>query len=261
MASKNKSITHYGPAKYAALHLLLCRWMRLYAANADYAYVTLGGTELRDIESMAFIDEKGFSPAVSFEEDRTRFALAEKSAAQLENKGLHIATQNDTIFNYDRVNDGSHCFFFDFEGVCAWADYHRQFGDLFSKGVIQEGDAFFITSHLGHNPGWPRVFETFDAEFRALKIFTDEKKRLCYRAAHPSFTLYKALHYANLTDQIKLECIGHIQYRDKTPMGIYGYIVSEGRTEFVDFVEAGGNRCFDVHKGNVPSGFTSKSAG
>src|SRR4051812_29783736 len=122
----------FGPKKYAALHLLLCRWVRLYAQpGVSYCYVTLGGTELKDIESLRFIDVNLASNVWSYETIKQRYDLAQSRVAELSASGIQVELQNATVFSHQRTSDLPHIFFLDLEGICAWSDYDRRFGDLF----------------------------------------------------------------------------------------------------------------------------------
>ncbi len=79
----------YGPRKYASLHLILSRWLRHDAErSAGYIYVTLGGTELRDIQSLRFIDSRLTSKVFSYEEDAEHYKLALRSAERIKSLGL-----------------------------------------------------------------------------------------------------------------------------------------------------------------------------
>jgi hypothetical protein len=206
--------------------------MRHYATPDQYRYVTLGGTELKDVESLFFVDCRLITHASSFECKRDRHRIAEQSATDLAARKVTVETIHGNLFDYRRESDVPHIFFVDLEGVCAWADYFQRFGAMFQDAIIREGDAVFITSHLGHNPGWPRVFSTFDGQFRLLGITGTEEKKLWYRRAHPSFTLYKALEYASCVSELRLKAFGCIEYRDTSPMAVYGYAVAKGRTTF-----------------------------
>ncbi len=236
MAENQQNRTIYGPYKYAALHLLFARWLRHHALDSPYRYVTLGGTELRDVQSMFFIDPRLTGSAISLENNRERFALAEVMASRVRNEGLVIETVQRDFFDFERSGDEPHFFFLDLEGICGSADYPLRFADMFRKGTLRENDTMLITSYLGRNPGWDKLFRAFDAEFRILGLIDSATKRTWYRRAHPSFTLFRGLAQANLQDEIALTCFGCVEYRDKSPMGLYGYVVQEGITAFPSFV-------------------------
>jgi hypothetical protein len=55
---------------------MLCRWFRKFAQPVAYRYITLGGTELRDVQSINFVDSAFASDSVSYESDQERYALA-----------------------------------------------------------------------------------------------------------------------------------------------------------------------------------------
>jgi hypothetical protein len=232
----------YGPRKYAALHLLLARWLRLYADRSrKYCYVTLGGTELRDIQSLRFVDAGLATAIVSYEEDATRYRLAVETANKLREMGTAIDVQYGTFFSHKRRSDLPHIYFLDLPGVCAWSDYDIQFARMFQDETIRENDCLLITSHLGHNPGWDAVRKQFSGELAALGIDEkDQKKlRMTYRTAHPTMTLFKALCRNRLEGELALRCFGIVKYNDegRSPMGLYGYSIAGGMTVLRSFVD------------------------
>jgi hypothetical protein len=242
----------YGPKKYAALHLLLCRWIRLYGTpGAEYCYVTLGGTELKDIESLRFVDARLTTSVWSYETNDSRYKLAKERATGLSAQGLHISLQPATVFSHQRTSDLPHIFFLDLEGICAWSDYNERFADLFQNEVIREGDCLLITSHLGHNPGLDKVREHFGGEFAVLGLdeSDDNVVKRVFRRAHPSMTLFKALSLNRIQSELSVRCFGIIKYHDTTPMGIYGYAVSGGTTELATFIADAGTNYFDIGTG------------
>src|SRR6516165_9162565 len=81
---------NYPGNKYAALHLLLCRWLRHHSQQHPYQYVTLGGTELRDVISLNFVDLNLLIQAFSFEGNAARFALASQTAHALGQSGIQV---------------------------------------------------------------------------------------------------------------------------------------------------------------------------
>jgi hypothetical protein len=244
----------YGPKKYAALHLLLCRWIRLYGQpGASYCYVTLGGTELRDIESLRFVDLKLTSSVWSYETNASRYNLAQQRATELAANGIAIDLRYATVFSHHRTCDLPHIFFVDLEGICAWGDYDRRFGDMFQNEVIREGDCLLITSHLGHRPPLDKIREHFSGEFAVLGIDENDKNivRNVFRRAHPSMTLFKALSLNGIQSELALRCFGIVKYRDGAPMGIYGYTISAGNTELATFVGDNSINHFDVANGQI----------
>jgi hypothetical protein len=244
----------YGPKKYAALHLLLCRWVRLYGnPGASYCYVTLGGTELKDIESLRFIDLKLTSSIWSYETKQSRYDLAQQRATELSATGTTIDLQCATLFSHKRTSDLPHIFFLDLEGICAWGDYDQRFGDMFQNEVIREGDCLLITSHLGHRPGLDKIREHFGGEFAVLGIDenNNELVRSVFRRAHPTMTLFKALCLNGIQSELALSCFGIVKYRDGAPMGIYGYSISAGRTDLSSFVGDSNTHYFDIATGQL----------
>src|SRR5260370_22562892 len=196
MPPKSTERLQYGPRKYAGLHLLFSRWLRIYGDPAKpYCYVTLGGTELRDIHSLCFVDPKLGTTVTSFEVDRKRHALAQVQADQLATLGATVNLQLGNFFSYKRQSDLPHIFFFDLPGICAWGDYDARFSEIFQDEVIREGDCLLITSHLGHNRGLEEIRRHFSGEFAILRIDgnSDEQVKKTYRRSHPTMTLFKAL--------------------------------------------------------------------
>lgn len=246
----------FGPKKYAALHLLLCRWVRLYAQpGVSYCYVTLGGTELKDIESLRFIDGNFTSTVWSYETIKERYDLAQTRASELSASGVQVELQNATVFSHQRTSALPHIFFLDLEGICAWSDYDRRFGDLFQNQVIREGDCLLITSHLGHRPGLDRVRKYFGGEFSVLGIDenNNELVKSIFRRAHPAMTLFKGLSLNGIQSELALTCFGMVKYRDGTPMGIYGYTVSPGNTKLATFIGDPNIQYFDMATGQICS--------
>lgn len=107
---------------------------------------------------------------------------------------------------------------------------------MFQTGTVRESDTILITSYLGRNPGWDKVFRKYSSEFLVLGISTFAQKRSVYRRSHPSFTLFRALSEVNLQSEIALRCFGCIEYHDSSSMGLYGYLVDGGITTFSPFV-------------------------
>ncbi len=174
--------------------------------------------------------------ALSFEGDAARFALATQTAVALGQGGLQIEVrQGNILTTYERQSDTPHIFFIDLLGICAFGEYVERFGDMFQALTIREGDCVIITSYLAARVGWPRVYETFDGEFLLLGAATDAEKKACYRRHHPSFTLYRALRRVDLEDTLALRCFGGISYRSRSSMGVFGYTVEAGATQFGDF--------------------------
>jgi hypothetical protein len=225
----------FGANKYCAFHLLLARWLRHWAADRDYSYSTLGGTELRDVLSLSYIDPGLLAPATAFEREADRHEHATRTAMRLSSRAK-VNVVRGNIFETSRPNDSPHICFVDLEGACEGADFPERFADLLQREVLREGDALFVTSYLGRNPGYERIFERYDGEFRVLGISDRAEKRRVYRRAHPSFTLFRALVRADLAGELELRCIGCIDYRDSSPMGLYGYTLGRGSTRLTSLV-------------------------
>ena len=235
-ASETERLT-YGYRKYAALHLMYSRLIRLASQpKTDYVYVTLGGTELRDVQSVRFIDPRLTSQVISFESDGVRYQLAEKKAAELKAQGVSLTLVQGSFFDYERIDQRPHLFFLDLEGICAWGGYDEKRGQMFQDQTIREGDLLLITSSLGRDPGIEKIMETFSGEYAVLSITEGNEARRAYRRSHPSFTLYSGLNKMHLTRELRIRCLGCIKYQDGSPMGLYGYTVMEGRTDFKQFI-------------------------
>jgi hypothetical protein len=240
MAIKTKSETRrkFGPSKYAAFLLMVSKLLRQAPSKFSYRYITLGGTELKDIQSMFFVDPTITLNSVTFELKPERHALALETVGRLNEKGCKVEAHKRDIFTFFRDSNAvqPHIFFIDLEGICSGADYPRRFGALFANEIMKEGDILLITSYLGRNFGWKRIYKNYDAEFRMLNATNEKLKQQFYRAAHPSFTLYRGLHSRNLCDEIKAECLGCITYFDSSPMAIYGYSFNSGSTDLTEFI-------------------------
>lgn len=252
MADSSTERLKFGPSKYSAFHLLMARWLRHHGHQQRYCYVTLGGTELRDVLSVRFMDQSLISHVCSYEENKNRFKEAQTASARFADSGISVEVRHGSFFSHQRESELPHIFFLDLTGVCAFGDYHIQFGELFQNEVIREGDCLLITSHLGHNPGWKEVRKQFNAEFAILGIDDndDPSVRSVFRRAHPSMTLFKGLCRNRLQSEIGISCFGAVKYKDTTPMGIYGYDVSGGRTELRSFVTNVGDYYFDAMIGH-----------
>jgi hypothetical protein len=249
MAASEEGRLKYGYRKYAALHLMQSRLIRLAVRpDINYVYVTLGGTEFRDVQSLRFIDPRLTSRVISFESNRERHELAAKTAAELLAQGIPLTLLNKSLFDYKRTDNSPHIFFLDLEGICAWSDYSEKFGEMFQDETIREGDIILITSSLGRDPGNKEIAKTFAGEYAVLNIINESEVRKVYRRSHPSFTLYKALNQRGLTREVRIRCLGCIKYRDSTPMGIYGYSVLEGGTDFRQLVNGSEIQYYDMNE-------------
>ena len=244
----------FGPNKYAAYHLLLCRWLRQHGIRDQrYCYVTLGGTELRDIASLRFVGEDMTSEVWSYEDNVGRYRAAQDTAVELQAAGLHVQLQNATIWTHQRQSELPHIYFVDLLGICAWGDYNLRFSEMFQNEVIREGDCLIITSHLGRNPGTAAIRAQFSGEFDVLGLNnTDvEAVRNVYRRAHPSMTLFKALSLNGIQSELALRCFGAVKYRDGSPMGIYGYSIAGGKTDLSSFIQDQDTTFFDMSRGRL----------
>jgi hypothetical protein len=246
MAAPEESRLKYGHKKYAALHLMLFRVLR-HAHDTDHVYVTLGGTEFRDVQSLRFIDPRLTSSVISFVHDKTRYRLAATTAEELRAQGIPLTVLNKSFFDFERRNSSPHIFFLDLEGICAWGGYSEKLGQMFQDEAIREGDSLLITSSLGRDRGIEEIVKTFSGEFAVLNVTADEARRV-YRRSHPSFTLYKALNQKGLTRELGISCLGCIKYRDASPMGIYGYSIAEGATDFKQLINGSEIPYYDMNE-------------
>jgi len=247
MVASSPDRLKFGPNKYSAFHLLMARWLRHHGRQQQYCYVTLGGTELRDVLSVRFMDYGLISTVWSYEDNKSRFKEAQAAGARFAESGINVEVRHGSFFSHQRESQLPHIFFLDLTGVCAFGDYQIQFADLFQNEIIREGDCLLITSHLGHNPGWREVRKQFNSEFAILGIddADDPSVRSIFRRAHPSMTLFKGLCRNQLQSEIAISCFGAVKYKDTTPMGIYGYDVAAGRTELRSFISSVGDNYFD----------------
>jgi hypothetical protein len=234
----------FGGRKYAAYNLLVAKWMSLQECPlGDFNYITMGGTELYDVANFWWASGGSEQQFHSFEEQPHRFILAKQRADEYKSHGVNVHVVNDDLFDYQRSSENTHIFFVDLEGVCGMP-YCTAFQKWFTESILQPGDLLIITSYLGRNPGWTRVLAPFDTEFRMLKVANHEDRKHLYEAMHPAFVLYRALRYSGLHTDLNLQCIGHVRYRDKSPMGIYGFICADGETKFSELMH--GVPCFNT---------------
>src|SRR5439155_14477790 len=98
----------FGPTKYGAFSLLLGRWLRHHCKPGQYSYISLGGTELKDIENLHFIDPTLVSSATSFESDHGRHILALKRVEELRRVGVKATALNENIFSCSRAAEFPH---------------------------------------------------------------------------------------------------------------------------------------------------------
>jgi hypothetical protein len=234
------SLTHrwkLGPNKYAALNLLIAKWLRHHAiSDQQYCYVTLGGSELYDVANLNWIDNRLTQTILSYEQNPSVLPSAQITAGQFRRNGINVEIVPDDIFQYRRRSDLPHVFYIDLLGTLTPDPYRREFKIWFEDEVIQPRDLLVVTSYLGRNPGWNRVLQPFDSEFRILKISSPEEKKKVYRATHPLFVLNRALMDAGLNKELRLRGFGFIKYRDKSVMGLYGITCEEGATNLGSLV-------------------------
>lgn len=236
--SSKSSKRYFGKGKYAALNLVLAKWLRHYVKpKQKYSYVTLGGTELYDVKNIAWIDEDLVSAVRAYEQAPERYAIALKSAATIRDHNINIELLEQDMFQYERDFDGAHIYFFDFEGTCSGTHYQSKFQQWFEDQIIKVGDLLIITSYLGRNIGWDQVLDQFEGEFRKFRVESvDDRKRL-YVTAHPGFLLHHALRKSGLEDEIRLNNFGFVKYYDSSPMGLYAFACESGVTNLRNMVE------------------------
>lgn len=223
----------FGANKYCALNQILAKWLRQYGPPAEpYTYITLGGTELRDVGYSAWIDPHLTSRVLSYEQDATRFKLAKQTVATLVGRGINASAIYEDIFSYRRDNDGPpHIYYLDLLGICSPTPYRREFKIWFENDLLRPGDVLLITSYLGRNPGWNRVLQQFDSEFRLLRVSSLNERKHLYDVFHPMFVLFRALTDAGLDKELTLECFGSVKYHDTSTMGLYGIVCSENSAD------------------------------
>jgi hypothetical protein len=103
----------------------------------------LGGTELRDIHGLCFIDPK--LATISSEVDRKGCELAQVEADQLAALGATVDLQLGDFFSYKRQSDLPHTFSFSTARICASGDYDARFSEMFRDEVInQQAVAFAV---------------------------------------------------------------------------------------------------------------------
>src|SRR5580658_8642182 len=133
MADNSLERLKFGPNKYSAFHLLMARWLRQRGHQERYCYVTLGGTELRDVLSVRFMDQSLISNVWSYEENKARFKEAQASSVRFAAAGVNVEVRHGSFFSHQRQSELPHICFLDLTGVCAFGDYHIQFGELFQN--------------------------------------------------------------------------------------------------------------------------------
>jgi hypothetical protein len=234
MTMKDQEL-NFGPGKYAALGLMLARWLRTESAPSEtYNYVTLGGTELFDVANINWIDRDLIDSVVSYEHNKPQFRLAKETASRFKSKGISVEILNDDIFQYRRRPDDEkpHVYYVDVTGVFWRRPYQAEFKTWFDREVIRPGDLILITSYLGFRIPMKARLPEFDAEFLKLRISSADEKARVYETLHPLFVLSRALIDAGLSDEIKLRCLGCIKYRaNRERMGLYGMVCESGKAQ------------------------------
>lgn len=222
---------NFGPYKKAAYSLLMAKLFNSYPVNGkQLSYITLGGTEMFDVVLLNWIEKTFCESALSYETNADRYKLAVDTANRLKARGINIEVREESIFDYRRINEYAHLFFIDLTGVLKHEPFTDYFHDWFDTNTIRAGDFIFITSYLGRNPGWEKVLEPFDPEFRSLRVDQNMRRRTIYQVAHPLFVLLRALRRCKLEKELQLDCFAYIKYKDTSPMGLYGIAVTEGQT-------------------------------
>jgi len=235
----------FGPNKYYAINLILARWLRHYAVtDQEYCYVTLGGTELRDVANIVWIDELLGSAIVSYENDAARADLARETAASIAGRGVAVLIMEDDIFSYERDSDIPHIFFVDLTGICKPTPHADEFRSWFERDVLRAGDFLLVTSHLG-----TQALKHYDSEFRELRSSGPQEKRKLYDRCHPAFVLRRALLSTGLEEELRLRPVGSVRYRDSSTMGLYGILIEEG--EYESSAHRGGRSVLEHKEGIV----------
>jgi hypothetical protein len=252
MAASDADRLKYGHQKYAALHLMFSRLLRHASPPADnYVYVTLGGTELRDVQSLRFIDPALATKVYSYEADKEHHQLAAITVAALQSQGIPIQLEYGNFFDFKRPDASSHIFFLDLEYICGtWGGYDEKLGQMFQRELIREGDLLLITSSLGRDPGIDEIMKAFKGEYSVLNITNKTEARKVYRRSHPAFTVYRGLNEKGLIGELLVRCLGCIKYQDvgRSPMGLYGFIVTHGKTEFKQLVNDALTHYYDMKR-------------
>lgn len=250
MAASDANRLKYGHQKYAALHLMFSRLLRKASPPADtYVYVTLGGTELRDVQSLRFIDQALTTKVYSYEQNKERHQLAATTVTALQAQGVSVQLTHGSFFDFKRTDASSHIFFLDLENICGtWGGYNEKLGQMFQREAIREGDLLIITSSLGRDPGIKKIMKAFYGEYSVLNITDENEARKAYRRSHPAFTLFKGLNEKGLIGELEVRCLGCIKYQDKGrfPMGLYGFVIAEGKTELKQMVNDPNTLYYDM---------------
>lgn len=234
MAAKRR---RYRGWKYAALNLMVAKWLRRFAKPGEkYSYVTLGGTELYDIAHFGWIQGGLIGAVRSYEEQATLFPLAEETGRRFGALGVPVEVVQDDIFEYRRDLGGPHIYFIDLKNVCKPSEHGDLFQVWFEEGVLEPGDLLLVTSYLGGRTTWEWKLRPFDAEFRLLRIESFEAKRAMYEAAHPQFVVHQAMSGAGRSKDLQVAPVGFVKYFDTSTMGLYGMVCLSGQSSLVSMV-------------------------
>ena len=227
----------FGARKYIAFSMMVARWLSYRPSIVDpVCYVTMGGTEMFDALALAWVNERLVSSVVSYEQDRNRFRLALATAESIRKLGIDVEVRQDDYFTYRRHTAGTNIYYVDLLGTLGNAQYYDVFRNWFVDEVILPGDLILITSYLGRNKGWERVLRAYEQEFRFLKVSGLAERKEMYAAVYPGFVLRRGLQALGLDRELRLDCLGHIRYRDTSPMGLYGFVCEEGVTDLATMV-------------------------
>jgi hypothetical protein len=122
------------------------------------------------------------------------------------------------------------------KGCCIFTEYDEKVAEWLRDDHLRPGDSLLITSHLAFRRGWHNLLPAFSGEFQTLEVNDEQEQKRCFRRSHISFTLFRALDLIGYQDEIALQCFGCVEYRDRSPMSIVGYLLNEGTTSFHDLV-------------------------
>lgn len=224
----------FGANKYAAFNLLMAKWIRFFAiSERSYCYVTLGGVNLHDLACLYWVDKQLVSKVISFESDMANYKEALKTQDRLRASGLSVEIRHQDIFEYRRESPDPHILFVDLPESLSIQQHQRYFTEWFEEGVVQPNDFVVITSTLQRGVKRTKVIQSYDADFRVLlqsnqDAMTYEDRNRIYEIAHPLFIMHSSLRAAGLNDEIMLEPVGSVKYRDKFNLGVYGIACREG---------------------------------
>jgi hypothetical protein len=204
---------------------------------------------LRDVQSLRFIDPALTARVYSYEQDKERHQLAASTVAALQSQGINVQLEYGSFFDFKRPDALSHIFFLDLENICGtWGGYDEKLGQMFQRERMREGDLLLITSSLGRDPGIDAIMKAFKGEYSVLNISDKAEARQIYRRSHPAFTIYRGLNDKGLIGELLVRCLGCIKYQDvgRSPMGLYGFVITHGKTEFKQLVNDALTHYYDM---------------